>query len=240
MTQYYYIVLMTFTFVVTIPWIFMRPVHYYTIVPLIFFSTVPVSIVYLILDVYFTRLGVWGFNATYHLPYTFFSLPIEEYLFFFIIPYSSLFIYRIISHHFRRNRYIRLLRHLSPVFIGISCILLLVEQNRMYTVLVCILVLISVTINYSRRKTHWLGVFYFSYLIIFIPFVAVNGVLTGLITDFPIVFYSSLEFSGIRLLTIPLEDIAYGFSYLLFIVTIFEILVGRKNVRRSHYKSIAY
>ena len=38
-------------------------------------------------DVFFTINGIWGFNSNYYLGTNLFSLPIEEWLFFLIIPF---------------------------------------------------------------------------------------------------------------------------------------------------------
>ena len=50
-----------------------------------------VSMIFLIWDAIFTANGVWGFNADYHLNILIFKMPIEEWMFFFCIPYASFF-----------------------------------------------------------------------------------------------------------------------------------------------------
>ncbi|MDD7914299.1 lycopene cyclase domain-containing protein [Polaribacter ponticola] len=52
-----------------------------------------VSVVFLIWDAIFTANGVWGFNTDYHLNILLFGMPIEEWMFFFCIPYASIFIH---------------------------------------------------------------------------------------------------------------------------------------------------
>jgi lycopene cyclase domain-containing protein len=59
----------------------------------------------------------------------------------------------------------------------------------------------------------------------------VNGILTGWITDSPIVWYNDLENLGIRLTTIPVEDIGYAFSMLFGNLMIFEFLKPKQDVR---------
>jgi hypothetical protein len=57
----------------------------------------------------------------------------------------------------------------------------------------------------------------------------VNGILTEAITDAPIVSYNNEENMGLRLLTIPLEDIGYAFSLLFGNLMIFATLNRTKN-----------
>ena len=54
-------------------------------------------------DVWFTKVGVWAFNSDYLLGPTCFGLPIEECLFFFCIPYASVFTYFALRAYVKRN-----------------------------------------------------------------------------------------------------------------------------------------
>ena len=56
-----------------------------------------------------------------------------------------------------------------------------------------------------------------------IPFTIVNGALTGLFYDQLIVWYNNSENTGIRLLTIPIEDIIYAYQLILSNLVIFKI-----------------
>lgn len=58
------------------------------------------------------------------------------------------------------------------------------------------------------------------YLIHLLPFVIINGILTAL----PVVSYNNLYNSGIRLGTIPVEDLVYSMLMLLMNVAIYEAL----------------
>jgi lycopene cyclase domain-containing protein len=60
----------------------------------------------------------------------------------------------------------------------------------------------------------------------------VNGVLTGFFTDEPVVWYSEDHITGIRIGTIPLEDLYYNLSMLLPIVLIHEAL-KQAGIRKS-------
>jgi lycopene cyclase domain-containing protein len=62
-----------------------------------------------------------------------------------------------------------------------------------------------------------------------IPFLIVNGILTGGFTSEPVVWYNDAENLGIRIGTIPIEDISYGFDMLLMNVILYEYLKRSKK-----------
>ncbi len=57
-----------------------------------------------------------------------------------------------------------------------------------------------------------------------IPFLIVNGLLTGTGLDEPVVIYNSNEITGIRFFTIPLEDFFFGMLMVLMNVAGMEFL----------------
>ena len=69
-------------------------------------------------------------------------------------------------------------------------------------------------------------------MLFLIPFIIVNGILTGSWIEAPIVSYNPSENMGIRLLTIPVEDIFYGFEMILlniYFMHLFEKKWGSKE-----------
>ena len=58
-----------------------------------------------------------------------------------------------------------------------------------------------------------------SILLLMIPFLVVNGILTGTGPDAPVVMYDDAENLGLRIGTIPIEDVVYGFE--LFLLNLF-------------------
>ncbi|MEZ5022048.1 MAG: lycopene cyclase domain-containing protein [Chitinophagales bacterium] len=51
-----------------------------------------VAIFFMAGDIFYTQLGVWGSNPSYHLPFGIYNLPIEEISFFLVVPYACIFI----------------------------------------------------------------------------------------------------------------------------------------------------
>ena len=79
---------------------FDRKVAFYRHWPALFPSLVVTGALFLIFDIYFARQGIWGFNPRYHSGIVIADLPLEEWLFFIVIPYASIFIHYVIIAYF--------------------------------------------------------------------------------------------------------------------------------------------
>jgi hypothetical protein len=85
-----------------------------------------------------------------------------------------------------------------------------------------------------------MGHFWFAYLVLLVPFILSNGVLTGLdFWSYPvlhnapesiadhIVWYNNDENSGWRLFTMPVDDLLYGLLLIGVNVSLFEAFSAR-------------
>jgi lycopene cyclase domain-containing protein len=179
-------------------------------------SILIVALFYIAFDIYFTKFGVWGFNARYHSSLVLYKLPFEEWLFFIVIPYASIFLHDSIVLYFSRLRVSgKLAKYLSIGLILMSLLILLFSIEKAYTTYIFSLLILALILSFFD-KTNVINRFYCTFLVILIPFVIVNTILTGSFIDEPIVWYNNDENLGIRLLTIPVEDFAYAFSMILF------------------------
>ena len=86
----------------------------------------------------------------------------------------------------------------------------------------------SFVLTLLAYKKAWYGDFVLSYLVCLIPFFIVNGILTGSITDDPIVWYSEQHIIGWRMGTIPFEDLFYNYDLLLPLAWLFNIFRGKE------------
>lgn len=187
-------------------------------------STLVTGILFLIWDVWFTNMGVWGFNDMYYLGYTILNMPIEEWLFFFCIPYACLFTHYAIEYF--KPKWQLSLKHTTQITITLILLgfgLVLFNVEKLYTV-INFSVFGLVLIAGLKRNIKQLQRFYISFLFILIPFLIVNGVLTGSFIDQEVVWYNNSENLGIRLFTIPIEDTAYAFSLLFLNILLLEHL----------------
>ncbi|TNF42729.1 MAG: lycopene cyclase domain-containing protein [Bacteroidetes bacterium] len=171
-----------------------------------------VATVYIFFDVLMTKAGVWGFNPRYHSNLLFFKLPIEEWLFFIIIPYASIFLHDAFVLYFPQIKLKnRVSKIITVALLFISVLLVLFNLNKTYTTYIYSTLIVTLAI-YLLSKSNSLNHFYISFLLILIPFLIVNGVLTGSFIESEVVWYNNDENLGIRFFTIPIEDFAYGFS----------------------------
>jgi len=146
-------------------------------------------------DILFTHVKIWGFNPGYITGYHIANLPVEEILFFLCIPYACIFTYHCIVRLLRP----RLQHPISEAItwlllcISISCIILF--PRHVYTLFTFALLLVLLIISRYVLRIGWLGRFYVTYALLMIPFLIVNGLLTGTGLKSPIVWYNDLFIS---------------------------------------------
>ena len=177
---------------------------------------------FVVWDSTFTAMGVWGFTPSYLLGIDLLNLPIEEWLFFITIPYACVFIYEVLNHFMLRDW---LGGSAGAIAIGgmvLGIVMVISFWGRLYTVTSFGLMVVLLGLHAFVFKSAWLGRFFIAFLVSLVPFVIVNGVLTGAVTDAPVVWYNDAENLGVRLVTIPLDDIVYGLDLMLMNVSLFE------------------
>ena len=98
-TKWLYLILNAFTISFPLIRSFESKVAYYKGFPSLFKSMAIVSGFFLVWDIWFTEMGVWGFTPEYLSGIALFGLPLGEYLFFITVPFACLFIYECM-HYF--------------------------------------------------------------------------------------------------------------------------------------------
>ncbi len=227
---YTYLLIDLFSVLIPLLFTFHSKVEFHKTWPAFFPAAAFAALVFLIGDSIYTYLGVWGFNQNYLTGIIIVNLPLEELLFFFCIPYACMFSYQVFDRLVNLDMMKSLDKYLTIPFILVSTFVSLYFYDRMYTFAAAgglALLLLFVRFVY---KAEWLGKFYFIYLILMIPFMIVNGILTGTFIAEPVVWYNDAENMGIRMLTIPLEDVFYGMTLILLNVLGFEFLKGRFGI----------
>ena len=186
-----------------------------------FAAIISVAFIFIVWDILYTKINVWGFNPEYLTQLYLYNLPIEEVLFFICIPYSCLFTYYVFTKAFKNAITIDKLAKLGS-FIGVLQLLIgIYFSDKLYTSAAFGLsgaMLLAV----SYYKKGYLYHFYISYIVLLVPFFIVNGILTGTGIEGEIVWYNDNENLSIRVLTIPIEDFFYGMLLILSNIVVFE------------------
>lgn len=220
-------------FSILIPFIlsFDRKVSFYKKWKSLIPATILVGSVYIFFDAQFVKDGVWGFNPEYHSDVVIFGLPVEEWLFFILIPYASIFIHFVLEAYFPNFRISNAaVKRLSWAIIIVFATIVVLNFDKAYTRFNYTLLVLSL-IWALYDKSGLLNRYYLSFLVIILPFFVVNSILTGTMIEGEVVWYNNAENLGIRLGTIPIEDVGYAFSLMLLnllTMNLFQRLYNRQ------------
>jgi lycopene cyclase domain-containing protein len=178
-------------------------------------------------DILFTANGIWGFNEIYLTGSYIANLPMEEWLFFICIPYACVFTHYALLYYFPNMELSE--KAVSVVYvllISVLIITLMVFYDRWYTLINFgyAILLLSLLYNYQREL---LQKFFLTFLVMLIPFFIVNGILTGSFIEDQVVWYDNTENLGIRLFTIPVEDVVYAFTMIITPIVLMEYFERR-------------
>lgn len=199
-----------------------------------FSSILLVGLFFIAWDIYFTINDVWGFNDQYLIGFRIFNLPLEEWLFFLLIPYASVFIHYALEYFYPKiilNGKVTF--GISLILFIISAVVAVMNTDKIYTLcsfgLFALLMLGQLIYRWKDAQR-----FYLSFIIIYLPFYFVNNALTGNYSENPVVFYDPQEILGMRVGTMPLEDSFYCYTLLYSIVLLFEYLKKKWDTPTNH------
>ena len=189
------------------------------------------AIFYITWDIFFTAQNVWSFNSDYISGIKLINLPIEEVLFFFVVPYCCVFIYECIRCYFPRisNKSVaNILLQLIAVVLLLTGLVFYKKYYTSWSFFLCALFIATLYIFEKYFKHFNAAFFLIAYAVILIPFLLVNGFLTAI----PVVEYNNTENLGIRIYTIPVEDVFYGMLLILMNIALFEKFKNRAPKNR--------
>lgn len=178
-------------------------------------------------DVLFTQAGFWGFNPRYLTGINLFGLPIEECLFFLTVPFSCVFIYECLVYFVKKDVLGNAKMVIGTVLLVLCAAMLVLFFDRWYTATTFGLLAFLLVLHLFVLRTVWLGRFFLAYAVILIPFMLVNGVLTGTGIEEEVVWYNPMQHWGMRIATVPFEDAFYGMALILLNVSVYEWILKR-------------
>jgi len=204
-----------------------------------FLTNLGVGGFFILWDALFSEMGVWAFNPDYLLGPELLGLPLEEWLFFFCIPYASVFTYFSLKHYVKRNPLIHADTTLNFAAILTCAGLIIAYFPRYYIALTSFYALVWL-VWATRNSKSFMADLWLAYFVLLAPFIISNGVLTGLsFWEFPllhhsaenildqIVWYHPGHNTGWRIFTMPVDDLVYGFLLIAMHVAGMERLITR-------------
>jgi lycopene cyclase domain-containing protein len=219
------ILIILFPFLLSFKWKFAYFRYYKALFPAIAI----VGIGYIIWDAIVTARGDWWFNYDYLSGISILGLPLEEILFFIVVPYSCIFIYENLQY-FIPEKDLHINRPFYLILILLFFLAGLFFYQQDYTILALMscafffLVALWRSPDILQSRNYWLYIG-----ISMIPFIIFNYLLTST----PIVLYNPVAIWGGdgawngRFLTIPLEDFFYNFSMLSFYLLVYRFFRKR-------------
>lgn len=189
--------------------------------PAIFIS----GFMFLLWDIRFTQVGIWSYDAEYTIGIFHKGLPLEQWIFYLVFPYTALLIYEIISNRFRSI-------DLNNIFTAISLLLILVFavvaymfRMRIYTFFSFLFttIYLGYTIFRKQFKPH-LTHYFFTFLAILIPYFILYGYLTWNLA----IEYHQEQVLNVWIGMMPVENIVFLFLLLLINITVYEYLSEKK------------
>ena len=229
--KFLYLLVDFFTVIIPFLFSFHPKIKFYKTFKQFFIATIIVAFAFIIWDDTFTELGVWSFNPQYVIGIYFLNLPVEEILFFICIPFSCVFTFFCLDKFYNLGWSDKTEKRFVAILFVILMIAALFYGERLYTSITFITTaFVCVFLKFIFRVT-WFGKAISVYAILLVPFIIVNGILTGSGLPHPVVSYNSEEIMNIRLFTIPFEDVFYGLELFLLNLAIYKWLLklDRKN-----------
>ncbi|WP_426478428.1 lycopene cyclase domain-containing protein [Chryseobacterium sp. CBSDS_008] len=224
MMPYTYILINFFTVIICFLASFDRRIQFNKLFGTFLLSSTIVAVPFIAWDIWFTGMGVWWFDLKYTLGIEVAGLPVEEWLFFYCIPFACVFTYYCMDKFFSLDW----LSHFNNLIVFTSVIILgvtgLLFYHKIYTLLTVMVTISTLCYLHFIAHKEWIGKASLVYFLLMPGFFAVNGILTGSVISSPVVNYNPDAFLGIRMITIPVEDAVYGYSQFLLTIYFFKKL----------------
>ena len=163
-----------------------------------------ISLPFILWDIIATRDGHWAFNEKFILGPKIFGLPIEELLFFFMVPVVMLVVWYLVRLRVKERRIdVSMFYRPILVILGFSTFMTI---HRPYTFIV---LAVATLFWYIAGRTDYFNsyrFFVFQFWLLLLFFLS-----NTLLTWPPVVTYGEGAIMGLRIGTIPIEDFLYNF-----------------------------
>ncbi|NQU88373.1 MAG: hypothetical protein HQ541_21720 [Mariniphaga sp.] len=180
---------------------------------------------FIMFEIRFIEFNIWQFNSQFLIGRFYLTLPIEEWLYYIILPLVGFLIYRLVGNIQKLNSNANYFVAMSLILVGIFAVISYINRQLIYTfvIFMFLTVYFGYVIFRGRFKKHYLT-FYISFLFSLIPFFILNSILNGL----PVVTYNTEYIIGFFLFKVPIENIAAFFLLYLMNISIYNYLLDKK------------
>ena len=190
---------------------------------------------YIVWDELAVIYGTWSFNGKMVIGLYFFRIPIEEVLFFIVVPFSTLLIYEGLDLQAlskKSGAWIFIPVLVTGIFFALIGLL---NLDHSYTAIASFFVAGTLFLSafldseLIRRARTW------AFMVIsFIPFIIFDHILVSL----PVFTYGKDAIIGIRIFQIPMEEYFYVFSLLLLYLLFYDLsskwILTFSKARKKH------
>jgi lycopene cyclase domain-containing protein len=225
-----YASLMLFTLLGPLSRSFEKRIAYYRSFDSLIKAIAPVFVFFVGFDMLFTQAGIWGFNERYLLGWKLGVLPVEEVSFFILVPFACVFVQQVVDYFIPSEPPAWVAEKWAPFLVWFPLGLAVLNFGRWYTVFAMALLGLSFAWLHYKLRAPWLARFIRGYAWVLVPFLAINGVLTGTGLDEPVVWYNSDHHLNKRILSIPFEDAFYGMAMMLLVRWGYEHYEAKKRL----------
>jgi len=225
MTHYLYLLVLAFTLSYPLFKSFEDKIRFYKKWKFLFPAILITSVFFIGWDIWFTHMKIWHFNTDAVVGLFIFGLPLEEWLFFFITPFSCIFIHEVMLYFVKKDLPATVTKTITLTLAAICLVIAAIYYEQIYSFIVFLLLGLSLLIHHFIIRSNYLGRFYITWAVCIVPFLLVDGIITG----WPIVIYNNLENTNVRIYCIPVEDLFYGMLQILQVVGIYEYLKQKRT-----------
>lgn len=186
-----------------------------------------IAVLFTVWDLVFSHTLIRTFNPSYVVGFYFLGIPFEEYLLFLLIPFSVTVCYEyylcIGPSHESTSKGNTLATALAVLFLFVA----MFYHDRSYTFYTCLFSSLLLQFNIYFLKSNFLGSYFFVFAVALVPMILIHAVLTS----HPVIEYNISAISGVKIGTIPFEDVVMFLMQSLLIITIFDNNKHGKSIR---------
>lgn len=185
-----------------------------------------------LLDMFFVKKRILVFMPEYLIKTNLISLPIEEILFFITVPFACIFVYEYLKIKIKKDFLSQHVEKINLTLIFLLTALMSFSFYKTYTFTIAIFLDVLLYLYFIKKLSNkYMGYFYLSYLVTLIPFLILNIILAKgvwFISGRPIIWYEYSKTWGLKLLSVPVENIMYFMFFSLLYISIYEFSKSKK------------